>query len=461
MIYHSVEGLGRLQTRESIPHLVKLLQSDDFFLSFAVLESLGQIGHPSVLPEVVALCDDDILGEQALVCLGRLGHPAGLAKVVSAIGREDLALQSLVIAVELIAQWCEEHGIDPERLKSLVSAQLCDQGRVALTREGLKADVDSPPEYWQGLVRLHGWIATLDSDELLMDLLQNPSTGDICANHYPIDAVSSSVLEWGRSHWELSVKVRITKLLGRMNRHRSTAILIDLIDESRDEEVTRAAAVALARVAGETESDAIFHRLVHPDSRVRQSLLGYLERHPARDHTVFQALLSSQHPEVRSAAARSSKENYWELLLERAKLEKDDTVLSDLIENLALVEPAHRALTDWLVLHWPSSSPAIRAAGARILSRLPAEDGLNILSLALADDNFWVKLYACRSAEDSTELLEAVDIDTLLVDPLPPVRAAAASLLAKVGAATDSNLCSKTANRTSFVRPSLPWGRVK
>lgn len=433
VVYHAIEGLGRLGAYQAQPELANISTSDDFFLAFAALEALGLIGAASVLPEVLSLTRDELMKEQALLCLRDIGHPAVLPTMLELLQDRDVALPALISGCEAAVQWADKRKLDLDLVRSRVATTVTPEARARILEEGLNAEAGVGADYWKGLVRLLGWTADSPADDLLLSLLENLQAADFAVAIFPTDRLSQEFIRRGLSHWDMSVRLRVARLLARWDAALAVDELLNLIDTTGSQELARVAASSVATHGDSVALKDIILKLAHSDEKVRRSILPLLDGRPLDHLEDLEALLDSTFAEVRSAAAWWQAESklasgfpvLWKHFLE----EEVSAVQADLLEAVSSCQDYSLELAGWVLDHWNSISVELRSSAARILDRLPLEKAIPLLRLALQDSNFWVRLYACRSASSRRELVEAVSWQELRRDALPPIRAAAATLL--------------------------------
>src|SRR5689334_8172114 len=71
--YHAIEALGKLKAVDAVDALADVAEASDFFLGFAALEALTQIGDARVVPRMAPLLEDELLRDPTITLLGQLG----------------------------------------------------------------------------------------------------------------------------------------------------------------------------------------------------------------------------------------------------------------------------------------------------------------------------------------------------------------------------------------------------
>jgi len=77
----AIESLGSLRAVAAIDALASLL-SGDSWLRFAVVHTLGEIGHPNSIPTLVSLLRDADVRDTAITALGKIGGTAAVGELV-------------------------------------------------------------------------------------------------------------------------------------------------------------------------------------------------------------------------------------------------------------------------------------------------------------------------------------------------------------------------------------------
>jgi HEAT repeat protein len=80
VVQAAAEALGRLQARDAVPALIKLLSREPW-LQLAASDALGAIGDPAAVGPLLALVPDAMIAEAALGALARIGSPDALPKL--------------------------------------------------------------------------------------------------------------------------------------------------------------------------------------------------------------------------------------------------------------------------------------------------------------------------------------------------------------------------------------------
>jgi HEAT repeat protein len=121
----AIEALGRLRSREAVPHLLSLLRGE-LWLQLAAIDALGAIGDPVAVGPMVELVPDSIMAEPAVLALQRLADPESLGPMLARfrLVRERNLQDALLLAIGVVLDlhpdaepitraWGEEIGLDP------------------------------------------------------------------------------------------------------------------------------------------------------------------------------------------------------------------------------------------------------------------------------------------------------------------------------------------------------------
>ena len=87
-----------LEVREAVPHIVRLLTNDDWWVRMIAAETLGKIGDPRAVQPLIEAMDDVDSGMACIEALSRIGHDDGLIPICRALSRPELAIRVEALA---------------------------------------------------------------------------------------------------------------------------------------------------------------------------------------------------------------------------------------------------------------------------------------------------------------------------------------------------------------------------
>jgi HEAT repeat protein len=472
--FNIIEALGNHNAGEAVEPLLKVLEEDNFFLSYAAIHSLGEIGERRVQPHLIKMLWNEMLDTAAVTALGNTADLSAVEAIGewlnSPQGDAAVAAQALGgvlrknIPLDTNTGSCHENLVDVgQRLLSV------------LTPAGLEKLVHSVPgidpsdlplenaRHLPDLALVIGALAAavktsqintieeFEPDHLfsaLVRLLKNPDAHRAAAA--ALARIGKPALPWlvevlhplsaiNAEETDDLYRREAAFALGEIRDLEAVPSLIAALSAD-DPEVAMAAAESLGKIGGEQAVGALLAQFNHPSAGVRKAVVHALQKMKNLvNYKDVARRLESPDPLIKETAIH--------LLANSPAIVKEDQVIVALIlESLADANPMVRraaveALPNFEDAQIPSAlsdaiqngDPDIRAAAARSLGSCNPQFALPLLYEALHDTNPWVKLYSCRSIGEFGQAESFQKIVPLLKDPMPPVRAAAVEALGKIG----------------------------
>ena len=137
--------LGHTKDARAVPHLIELLHDPAWEVREHTVNALGEIGHPSAVPHLIALLQEDLFTSvrfHAASALGKIKDPSAIPALVDTL-RDPLARAELRWnAAEALGEIGHEK-IVPHLVKALEDSNTYVRGRaaVALGRIGHEAAI--------------------------------------------------------------------------------------------------------------------------------------------------------------------------------------------------------------------------------------------------------------------------------------------------------------------------------
>ena len=429
--YHVIEALGKLRAIESAEALASIAASRDFFLAFPALESLMQIGDARVVPRIVPLLDDELLGEPSVVALGKLGDEKAVEPLVNELNtRPELAQVVAESLTTLYERYDKLYG------EGKLIADLSRRGINAAGAQNLLAALDhASAEKLRGIALVLGWLEGPAVDQALTRLLGHES-----ARSEVIEAlvrhgsgVTALLLEQLHAD-DLDVRRAAAVALGRIGDPAATTSLIEVLDDETD--LTIPTVNALAKIGDQRAFEALLALIGHADAAVRQAVIGALNSLGSRQMPArIIPLLSDPDPNVRESAVKIA--GYFgypecaELLLVRCQ-DPDERVRRAAIEHLPFLQDER--VVDTLVHSLHHETARVRASAASAIGHVDSPRVRPLLISALDDEDSWVRYFAAR-ALGTRKFGESVDTLERVVqtDTSTHVRIAALEALGQIG----------------------------
>jgi HEAT repeat protein len=399
--YHVIEALGKLRAKEAVDPLLAVAESRDFFLSFAALDALAEIGDESVGSRIVPLLGDDLLREAALRTIGRVGGPADIGNVVELLN-DDASLAPAVAAasVEIFSRHCGEKEVVRaivDKARTVVSlASLARLGEMLAT-----ANKNDLPE----LIEFSGWFDDENLRAKLVDLLRDSEMRERAASALAMQGANSvEVLIEELGADEPEIREAVATALGRVGDPRAVEPLAKLLEDGTVSD-RRSALHAMIELGGPEAVRLLENLLASEDPHGRELALRGLGRLGGREHADAIANSCKDPDErVRQAAI--------ELLPEVI----GDDAVPEIVESLRY------------------GTPRIRAKAAQSLTRIGGSKALAALREALGDPDAWTRYFAVRGVGELRDTASAETLHGIAEsDPAEQVRVAARETLNELG----------------------------
>jgi HEAT repeat protein len=431
--FHALEALGRLRARSAAPAIAMIAESRDFAVAFAALDALAAIGDETAAPRILPLLEDGMLRSAALGALGSLGGEEAVAALAGLLEREDVPAEEPAGALAAIYCRYQDGFGDGEVIAGLAGATIGEAGGRRLAA----ALADARPTDVPALARVLGWLRTEGVPQALVRALSHPDSRAVA-----VDALvrqgsgAAGVLAASLPSLDEDALRAAVLALGRIGSPAAVPALVAVLGTVP--EVAAAAAGALGAIGDRRAYEPLLPLLDDPGAAVRHAAIGALGSIGHADlRAHVRELLDSASPTVRESAARIAGYLGYEECLERLLVlcrDADEGVRRAAVEHLVYLDDPRVPDTLRGVLRDDTAS--CRAAAARALSRLAADQAGELLAVALADRDLWVRYYAARSAGAARRAELAADVAGLARhDPVVPVRIAALQALGEIGGA--------------------------
>lgn len=428
--YHAIESLGKLRAFQAVERLAEIALSRDFFTAFPAIDSLRLIGDNRAARLIHPLLNDDMLGQPAIEAVGELGEADIVPGIVSLINSNSSLLPYLVMALARISARYQETLGD--------GGYIADIARKEFNRNGvsnLLSYIENITDMKElnTVVPVLGW---LDDDNISLALTGLMGNPDI--RKQVIDALVASgpkVLDLLISQLDNDAEIRQSAVLalGRIGGEKAVDALLPLLT---DDDVAVICCGALAKIGSSRAFRDLIGLLGHPDASIRRASIAALNSigHPEMEKSILH-LLCDRDPHVRESAVRiagyfgySSCRTFVHRLCSDVNLD----VQIAAIESLPAYEDER--LFEALQRIYNGENTRIRTAVVKSLGQMDSKESYGILSLALADNDQWVRYYAVKSASmhGFVELIPQIK-EMAMNDPAPFVKLAAIDFLGHTG----------------------------
>jgi HEAT repeat protein len=426
----AIEAMGRIGGVETVEPLLAAVRSKNFFRTFPAIDALGRTRDPRAIEPLVLLREDPLYAAEATRALGRSGLTAAFAALGPTLRKSSdslvctaaMALSDLADHQEMRFGSTQSVG---EALRSVLipteaTVRVCECFPAASASEQI------------ALIRVLGWLGDDAAIGRLVDLLDTET---------PLARAAANAL---RMIGADATPRLVAALRGADSRRR--ARLLPLVSfakaaiedvaaclEDADAEVRALACEALARAGNTTVVTALFRLLGDPDLRVAQAASAAVQSLGSLD-TKRLALeqARSGDPRTRRASLRIvSYFGYREGLdvMVSAVGDPDERIREAALAGLPMLEDARA--TEAILKATSHESAKTRGAAVRALgstSNAPAI--VSVVRARLADQDPWVRYYACQSLAKLQVREAADDIVARIGDEAGQVRVAAVEALA-------------------------------
>jgi len=423
----AAENLGKLRAAAAVPALLDAMHYPDVLLRFTILEALGKIGVAVPLERLLPFHEEKLLRKALIDCLGMVGDQSCAAELLAGLTdpMRNVRDASLQALVALVERY-------PEEVCALLSSQDVPSTVTAL----LDYLEDSQSvALCLAAVRVLGWLATPRAVLPLLGKLADEALQDHAL---------SALLRIARRDphpvlgaWSLCTPLQrayLAFVFGEAGCTESVPLLRAALAEDDPRQV-QMAAHALGRLGGAAELVPLAAALCHADADVRDATaqaLGSLGcRFPTELLAALEPLLTATDATVRSAAVSVLGRLDAAVVASRLAMALKDPAVE--VRRAALKALGGTAAAGHLLaiqLALSDEDVEVRRITAEILGSCGSQEAVQGLSLALSDENLWVRAAAVRSLGEVGGEAAAGAIAALLDDPVGLVQIVALETLA-------------------------------
>ncbi|MET0285641.1 MAG: HEAT repeat domain-containing protein [Polyangiales bacterium] len=431
----AIEALGKLGGQSAVEALIACVESNSFFRVFPAIDVLGRTGDPRAIEPLSKLLDNPRYLLEAARALGRSADRAAAAPLLRLLSTpSESSLRVACVALSELAERHEElYGSQVifEPLRELRSERLVRRLAQAL------GNADKGEKL--ALCRVLGALQSGLAVQALMNQLDGEPELTRAATAALRQIGRDSDRAIGDALAQASSARRAALLPGLLHSEHGAAVIACLHDPEPN--VRALAAEALARLGVRAATPQLFELLEDPLPRVVHAATAAISA-LGDEQTEGLALRAagSAVPEVRRAGLRILGYFGYPAAFEAfaAALREPDQRLRDAAAaGLAMLdEPRARPLLRE-VAREPDAK--LRAAAVRALGQAELDDDTTaLLQRALADQDAWVRYYACQALGRLRVDAALPALSALLQDPAGQVRVAAVEALSHLPGATDT-----------------------
>jgi HEAT repeat protein len=428
--YHAIEALGKLKAVDVVDKLAEVAETKHFFLGFAALDALTQIGDPRIVPRIVPLVEDPLLGDQAILLLGQLGDESVVAPLTALLNTPNESTYLIARALATLSDRYEEQYGEGRYIAELAGREISPTGI-----QNLLDALDSPDKAdLRALALVLGWVKGAGVYRALTRLMGRVDLRDeaieALVRHGP---ATLDLLIAQLSAEDLEVRRSAAVALGRIGDSHATSALVNTLS---DQSLAIDAVNALAQIGDANAVDGLLKLLGNEDPSIRQAATNALNAvmPPSMSERII-PLLHDLDPNVRESAVMiAGYFGYPDAAGALVELSRDENerVRCAAIEHLPFVEDERAFAVLGQALK--EETPNVRAAAARALGNMDNPQVVERLIDGLSDEDVWVRYFSARALgrrrdEASVDALKRV----IEKDEFNHVRIAALDSLGQIG----------------------------
>ncbi len=419
----AIEAVGRIGGEEAVDLLIAAVESQKFFRAFPAIDVLGRTGDPRAVAPLAALLAAPQYSIEAARALGRTGQPIALAPLTALLVKPSDAHVRVAASalVEIFDRYSERFGPNHVVADALATVD------VNVANRGIShALVGADGAERASLCRILGFLGAAGAVPVLVELLDGePEAAQAAAS--ALSSLRSEADPFLLAALRDSGSERRRLLLPIIGRRASATqdVLACLTDENPA--VRALACDALGKSGKPGTVGPLFALLGDKDARVSQAAAAAIQALGGNE-TERLALVAarSSNTSERRSALRILAYFGWPSALDvfLAGIEDSDERLRDVAAvGLASIDD-ERSIAS-LIMAAGHASSRTRAAAVRALGYTRRDSAVrDCVRHALADDDAWVRYYACQALSRLKDDASAQAIADIIEDPAGHVRVA-------------------------------------
>lgn len=436
-----VASVGKYRDARSVAPLIRVLQRDDLWLKFHVIEALGEIGDRSSLPAVLPLYAEKSLRKPVLEAIGRIGDIGTVNFLLRVIAEEEklnlTALRALVNIADSdkpkIVEGVERHLIQRKFRESFPSSKL----------PALIEHLQQTPkrEVRLFILRFLGWSGDPAALPLLLEYLELPDTSDVAAQgliDFGRDA-SEAVLERLRNAEDDEVIGVLLRVINYIAGTEAIPSILTFLDHDNPM-IRRLAIETLGQIPDPSTIDYIIAKLDDADFACQQaavnSVSSLVAAFPETKNDTLgrlrRLLVSTSTPAKLNSLSiyvNIQGEGYPDELLLASK-DGDAAIRQKAVSLMGKFSESRFA--DQVVLSLADESPAVRLSAIESIVKLRPDGGLGPLISSLEDQDIWIRTAAAQALGEYRHSGAVAALRRHIESDVTPVKIAALEALGKM-----------------------------
>ncbi|MEO6260028.1 MAG: HEAT repeat domain-containing protein [Thermoanaerobaculia bacterium] len=436
----AVSSLGKYRDASSLAPLIALLERDDLWLKFHVVEALGEIGDRSALPSILPFYSEKSMRKPVLEAVGKIGDVGTVSFLLKVIAEEEKLNLTALRALVRIAE-ANKPKIVEQAERLLVQRKF----RESFPREKLEPLIDhlrstSKRDVRSFILKFLGWSADPRALPVLINYLEQPDTAETAAQAL-IDFGPGSlpvIEETLRNSGEDEIVALLLRIINVIGGAETIPHILPFLDHEQAM-IRRLVIETLGQISDPRSIDYLLAKLDDSDVASQQaavnSISALVAAYPemkqevlARIRKMLQVTSVPMKLNSLSVFVNIQGEGYHDELLLASK-DSDPVIRQKAISLMGKF--GEERFADQLVLSLADESTGVRLAAINAIVRLRPEKGIEPLISSLEDHDIWIRTAAAQSL-GAYRHLEAVEpLIRHLEHDLPPVRIAALEALGR------------------------------
>lgn len=436
----AASSIGKYRQARAIPTLLRLIERDDLWLKFHVVEALGEIGDRSALPAILPLYREKSLRKPILEAIGKIGDVGTVTFLLRIIADEEklnlTALRALVRVAEAdkprVVETAERHLIQRKFRESFPGSKI--EPLLEHLRVTPKRDVKN------FILKFLGWSGNQTVLPAILGYLQQPDSADVAAQAL-IDfgpAAAPLVLEALRSADDDDATALLLRVVNVISGPEAVPTIIQFLDHENPA-IRRLAIETFGEILDPATIDYLLAKIDDPDVACQQAAVNSISALVAafpetKNDTLarIRRLLSSPSVPAKlnslSIYVNIQGEGYPDELL-LAWNDGDPVIRQKAISLMGRF--GEERFADQIVLSLADEAIAVRIAAIQAMVQIRPDKGLEPLIAALEDHDIWIRTAAAQALGEYRHPSAVAPLVQHLRSDVPPVRIAAIEALGK------------------------------
>jgi HEAT repeat protein len=435
-----VSSLGKYRDASALPHLMRVLGSEDLWLKFHAIEALGEIGDRAALPAILPLYAEKSLRKPVLESIGKIADVGTVVFLLRIIAEEEKLNLTALRALVRIAEASKPRIVEQAE-RHLIQRKF----REAFPKEKIAPLVDhlgaTPKrEVKNFILKFLGWSSDERALPVLMQYLEMPDTAEVAAQGL-IDfgpGAVPTILDTLRNTEEDEIVALLLRVLNVVGGRDTIPSILPFLDHDNPM-IRRLAVETLGEIADPASMDYLLAKLDDADVASQQAAVNSISALASAFPEIKQDVLTKIRRMLQSPSTPTKLNSLSVFVNVQGEGYHDELLLASKDSDAVIRQKAvslmgkfgEERFADQLVLSLTDESTSVRLAAINAIVRLRPEKGIEPLIASLEDNDIWIRTAAAqalgeyRHPEAIAPLLRHLDSDQ------PPVRIAVIEALGK------------------------------